>query len=215
MTKRFWTQEECELLKKLYSRRDIFVSDMQSILGRTTRQIYQKAIAMGLKRPDEIYVISGQIYTQSEAAKAHRFQKGHTPQNKGKKMSPELYAKCAPTMFKKGNTPGNHRPVGSERVNKDGYIEVKVAEPNKWKCKHRIIWERVHGSIPKGFNIQFIDGNPQNCVIENLYIISRAEQLKTKNSLIARYPENLQKVIRLRGALKRQITLHNKKRNEQ
>ncbi len=214
MKRKPWTQEECELLKELYSRTDIFVSAMQRILGRSSTQIYQKAAALGLRRPEEIRVISGQIFSQSEAAKATRFRKGCIPPNKGKRMSPELYAKLAPTMFKKGHTPGNHKPVGSERVNVDGYIERKVAEPNKWECKHRIIWRQAHGDIPKGYNIQFKDGNPLNCTLENLYIISRAEQMQTQNSLMARYPKELQKVIRLRGAVKRQMTLHNKKLNK-
>ena len=214
MKRKPWTQEECELLKELYSRTDIFVSDMQRILGRSSTQIYQKAAALDLRRPEEIYVISGQILSQSEAAKATRFRKGSIPPNKGKRMSPELYAKLAPTMFKKGNTPGNHKPVGSERVNVDGYIERKVAEPNKWECKHRIIWKQAHGDIPKGCNIQFKDGNPLNCTLSNLYLISRANQMKNENGLMARYPEELQKVIRLRGAVKRQMTLHNKKLNK-
>ena len=38
---------------------------------------------------------------------------------------------CERTWFKKGHIPANYRPVGSERVNADGYIEVKVADPNK------------------------------------------------------------------------------------
>ena len=214
MKRKPWTQEECELLKELYSRTDIFVSDMQRILGRSSTQIYQKAAALDLKRPEEIRVISGRIFSQSEAAKATRFRKGSIPPNKGKRMSPELYAKLAPTMFKKGNTPGNHKPVGSERVNVDGYIERKVAEPNKWEGKHRIIWKQAHGDIPKGCNIQFKDGNPLNCTLSNLYLISRANQMKNENGLMARYPEELQKVIRLRGAGKRQMTLHNKKLNK-
>ena len=207
-----WTQEECELLKELYSRTDIFVSDMQRILGRSSTQIYQKAAALGLRRPEEIYVISGQIFSQSEAAKATRFRKGSIPPNKGKRMSPELYAKIAPTMFKKGHTPGNHKPVGSERVNVDGYIERKVAEPNKWECKHRIIWKQAHGDIPKGYNVQFKDGNRLNISLDNLYLISRQRQLKEKNSLMARYPKEVRDVIHLCGAIKRQMTLYNKRK---
>ncbi len=38
-------------------------------------------------------------------------------------------------MFAKGNVPPNHRPVGSERISKDGYIEVKVAEPKQVEIK--------------------------------------------------------------------------------
>ena len=69
------------------------------------------------------------------------FQKGQVPMNKGKKMPPEVYEKAKATMFKSGNIPHNHRAVGSERVNVDGYVEVKIAEPNKWKLKQRLVYE--------------------------------------------------------------------------
>ena len=142
---------------------------------------------------------------------AHRFSKGHIPDNKGKRMSPEVYAQVQRTMFKKGHRPHNHRAVGSERINVDGYIEVKVAEPNRWRVKHRIIWEQVNGAIPKGFNVQFKNHNPLDCRIENLYLISKAEQMRTENSYIARYPKELQDVIRLKGAINRQIHKAEKK----
>jgi len=90
------------------------------------------------------------------------FEKGHIPQNKGKKMKPEQYKKCAGTMFKKGHIPHNHRPVGSERIGKDGYIEIKVAEPKKWKGKHVKIYEDYHGPVSKGCKVIFLDKNNRN-----------------------------------------------------
>ena len=95
--------------------------------------------------------------------------------------------------------------VGSERINVDGYIEIKVAEPNRWRVKHRVIWEQHNGAIPRGFNVQFKNHNPLDCRIENLYLISKAEQMRTENSFLARYPKELQDVIRLKGAINRQI----------
>ena len=141
------------------------------------------------------------------------FSKGHIPHNKGKKMPPEVYEKVKATMFKKGQMPTKHRPVGSERVNVDGYVEVKVAEPGKWRLKHRVVWEEANGPIPPGYNIQFRNKNRQDLRLENLYLISRAEQMGTENSIHARYPEELKKVIRLKGAIKRQITEHYKRNN--
>lgn len=214
MPRRYWKKNEEELLSQLWAGDGLFAREIAIIFQRPVSQVYNKAFAMGLRRPGKLRSKAGKIGSQTEASRAHQFTSGHTPANKGKMMSPELYAKLAPTMFKKGNTPGNHKPVGSERVNVDGYIERKVAEPNKWESKHRIIWKQAHGDIPKGYNIQFKDGNPLNCILENLYIISRAEQMQTQNSLTARYPKELQKVIRLRGAVKRQMTLHNKKLNK-
>ena len=108
-------------------------------------------------------------------------------------------------QFKKGHIPANHKPVGYERITKDGYVEVKTAEPNVFELKHRLVWVEWNGPIPSGCNIQFRDGNRQNCSIDNLYIISRSEQMRNENSYHARYPEEVKKLIQLKGALHRQI----------
>ena len=105
------------------------------------------------------------------------FPKGNVPRNKGQKMPPEVYEKAKATMFQKGHVPKNHRPVGSERISKDGYIEVKVAEHKKWRLKHNVVWEAHNGPIPKGSIVIFLDGNPTNLDISNLQCITRAENL--------------------------------------
>ncbi len=115
-------------------------------------------------------------------------------------------------QFKKGNRPHNTKDVGYERITKDGYVEVKVAGPNVFELKHRWIWKQANGEIPKGYNIQFKDGNRQNCRIDNLYMISRSQQLSKENSMFARYPKELQKLIKVKGALTRQI--NKRKENE-
>lgn len=106
-----------------------------------------------------------------------KFRKGQTPHNKGKKMPKEVYEKVKHTMFAKGNVPPNHRPVGSERISKDGYIEVKVAEPNKWRLKQRVVYEETKGKIHEGCPIIFLDGNKRNFDIDNLRCITRSELL--------------------------------------
>lgn len=107
-----------------------------------------------------------------------RFEKGSTPKNKGVKGI--IYEGCKKTWFKKGGLPVNHREVGSERINIDGYYEVKVSEPNVWRLKHNIIWEKHNGEIPKGNAIIFGDGNKLNLDINNLILVSR-QQLLTLN----------------------------------
>lgn len=110
-----------------------------------------------------------------------RFAKGKAPHNKGKPMPPEVKEKLKHTLFKKGNIAHNTRPVGSERVSKDGYIEVKFRD-NKglppggkgaWELKHRLVWMKHHGEIPKEHAVIFLDGNKRNFNIENLALISR------------------------------------------
>lgn len=95
--------------------------------------------------------------------------------NKGLKMSEEHYEKCKGTMFKKGQISARHRNVGSERINKAGRIEIKVAEPRTWKQKHRIIYEQHHNvKLNSNDIVTFLDGNPLNCDINNLVCFDRS-----------------------------------------
>ena len=109
------------------------------------------------------------------------FKKGQESFNKGKKwdefMSKEGQANSRTTCFKKGNIPINHREVGSERINVDGYLEIKVAEPNIWKLKHRVIYEEAYGPIPEGHMIIFADSNKLNLNLDNLILITLSENL--------------------------------------
>jgi len=112
-----------------------------------------------------------------------RFEKGHIPANKGKKgyMTPEQYEKCKATMFKKGNIPANSRPIGSERIDKrDGSILIKIQDghlQHNWTSKSRYIYEQAHGKIPKGHKVIFADGNNRNFDLDNLVLVSNAEEL--------------------------------------
>ncbi|MDC9620839.1 HNH endonuclease signature motif containing protein [Xenorhabdus sp. XENO-7] len=99
------------------------------------------------------------------------FTQGHSPANKGKKG----LTGANTGSFKKNHRPHNDLPIGSEVVTQDGYVKVKVAIPSKWKLKHRLVWEQHHGPIPKSGVIKFIDDNKQNCVIENLMLVSKPE----------------------------------------
>lgn len=104
----------------------------------------------------------------------NQWEKGHTPWNKGLKgyMGPNE------TSFKKGEIPPNYLPVGSERVTADGYIEIKIEDPNVWKGKHILIWEKHNGPVPEGHCIIFGDGDRQNLDIGNLICVSRGQLLK-------------------------------------
>jgi len=103
---------------------------------------------------------------------AKRFHKGDKPFNAGKK-----HIHNSSTKFKKGSVPKNHKPVGSKRLTKDGYYEIKISEPKKWEASHRTIWKQYYGEIPKGMIIIFKDGNQLNPNISNLEMISRRENL--------------------------------------
>lgn len=104
------------------------------------------------------------------------FKKGQIPWNKGKRGV--NYEGCKATQFKKGHKPANWRPLGSERISKDGYIEVKIADGrlNKnWKAKHVMIWEEHNGPVPSGHAVIFGDRNKRNFNLDNLILVSRAQ----------------------------------------
>ena len=198
-----WTQEEIDTLTRMYPNH--YAREIADILGRGISSIHCKASSLGLESSLEKIQRAGYETSKSPASIAARFQKGSVPLNKGKKVSPEVYSKIQPTMFKKGRTPVNHRDVGEERVNVYGYIEIKVSEPNTWRLKHRVMWEQVNGTIPMGYNVQFKNHNPLDCRIENLYLISKADQLAKENSFYAKYPKKIQEIIRLKGVVNRAI----------
>lgn len=107
-----------------------------------------------------------------------RIEKGSTPWNLGKSG----YMGANATSFKKGNRPHNWQPVGYERITKDGYIAVKIADPNVFELKHRHVWQQAHGPLPKGYVIVFKNKDKQDCRLENLEIITRGELARLNQS---------------------------------
>lgn len=110
------------------------------------------------------------------------YKKGSVPWNKGVYG----YMGANKTSFKKGHIPKNWKPVGSERIDTEGYTLIKIAEPRKWALKHRIIWEEHHKKkVPRDCVIIFADGDKTNFNIENLICVSRKElRVLNKCSLI-------------------------------
>jgi len=140
-----------------------------------------------------------------------RFKKGMVSHNKGKKqiefMSPEAIERTKASRFKKGNIPHNAKghydgEVTVRRCKGRLYKYVRISL-RRWRELHRVTWEQHHGAIPKGYNVQFRDGNSLNCDISNLYLISRKEQIKLNT--IQRFPPEVKKTIRVLGKLRRKI----------
>ena len=101
-----------------------------------------------------------------------RFKKGDTP-------NPKTYEGLAErgknTRFKKGNKPWNIAKVGEKRVTTDGYVKVKLEEPNVWAYEHRLNWESVNGVVPSGYCLIFLDSDPLNTDLSNLELVKRSE----------------------------------------
>jgi hypothetical protein len=141
-----------------------------------------------------------------ESGKVHRYKKGHIAWNKGQ------YMRLNPaTEFKKGQMPHNYKPVGSERITKDGYKERKVADPKKWKGVHIIVWEEHHGQVPPKHKVVFKSNDRLNCDITNLEMISYKEAML--RNTIQRYPQEIVRTIKTLSKLKKTIRNHGAKQN--
>lgn len=119
------------------------------------------------------------------------YKKGCIPWNKGKKG----FMGANRTSFKKGHRPKSWKPVGSERIDRDGYTLIKISNEGgmwqRWALKHRVVWEKHYKmKVPKGSVIIFADGDKSNLDIENLICVSRNE-LRVLNQcrLISSVPE--------------------------
>lgn len=85
------------------------------------------------------------------------------------------------TKFQKLTKPHNYKPLFSEFINSDGYVEIKIAEPNKWQLKHRYIYEQKFGKIKDGYSVIFADGDRTNFDIGNLLCVKVKDKLVMKN----------------------------------
>lgn len=159
-----------KIFKATKEERDFFT---EYVPGNTYKEI-QAEFCKRFNKPLTSNQVKGYIKRNGlKTGTDGRFKKGQTPPNKGMKG---WYAQgMERNWFKKGNIPQNYKPVGSERINKDGYIEIKVKDPNKWQLKHRYVWEKENGKVPKGMILIFKDNNKLNVCLDNLILISRAE----------------------------------------
>ena len=191
------------MLRKLYPNN--YTQWVAQEMGRSVSSIVGMAGVLGLHKSEPFRKI--EMKRQADRLRIigepSRYQKGREPENKGKKMPREVYAKVAPYMFKKGNESKNKALVGTTRTSKDGYLEMKVADPNRWQALHRMMWEDTFGPIPKGGVVRFRTADKYNYDPINLELITRKEHM-LRNS-IARFPQELKQVIKLTHKLKRKV----------
>ncbi len=190
-----WTGYELRLLGKLYPVTPNRI--LGEMFGRTVAAIKCAAQAHGFSKSPTF---------MSSPEFSGRFRKGQIPWTAGRKMP--YNANSARTQFKKGALPHNTVPVGTEVVDREGYLKRKVSDrrdvPSRrnWRFVHRILWEQHHGKIPENHIVIFKNGDRSDIRIENLKCISMQENAR-KNR--ARYPEEIHRISRLIGAINRQV----------
>lgn len=205
------TRSEIEYIIKHYPHRR--TRDIERELGVSKNSIYKYVARIGLKKTAEFLASpeSGIMRKGTTRGLKTQFKKGHTPANKGKKMSPELRKRVEHTFFKKGHVPVNTLCDGAitTRNDKRGIPQKHIRiSPRKWQYLSNYIWEQANGPKPKGYNIVFKDRNALNYDLKNLELISDSE-LMLRNSIM-NYPEELRSTIRTLSTLNKEINKHEK-----
>lgn len=201
MARHIWTEEEIEFLREVYPyypNKEI----AEMLKDKFGIEVTDKQLGNARKNND----LPKKVIPNSGC-----YRKGDEPWNKGKKMPEETKKKLEKTWFQKGQTTHNHRPLGSTRIDRDGYKLIKIAEPNKWIVYSRYVYERAHGEkLKKNEAIIFADGDKTNFAIDNLVKVSRANLLYLNNKkLIFDDPEltktgvNVSKVVEKINKLER------------
>lgn len=112
-----------------------------------------------------------------------QFERGQVPANKGKRCPEGVggrHPNARKTQFRKGQEPHNTKHLGHERLSKDGYVEISVAETNphtgygrRYVHKHVYLWEAANGPVPEGYCLKSLDGDKTNTDPSNWTAIPR------------------------------------------
>ena len=114
-----------------------------------------------------------------------QFALGQEPMNKGVPCPPGQggrHPNAAATQFRKGERRGVavrlYKPIGTERLSKEGYLERKIHDgmplQSRWRAVHLVRWEEINGPIPAGHALKCLDGDRLNTDPRNWDCIPRA-----------------------------------------
>lgn len=221
MTRRFWTPAEVELLRRAYA--DHTTEALATTFNRTVGQVHQKANKLGLKKSAAYLARIAANSGLAEAGRATRRQPGQAPWNKGKPGSTGTHPNSRKTQFRRGERRGiaveMYQPIGTERISKDGYLEIKTNDDmplqGRWQAVHRIVWEAAHGQIPAKHVVRFLPGQHTTVRAEitadRLECISMVENMR--RNTVHRYPKEIARAVQLMGALNRRINNVEKQNN--
>jgi hypothetical protein len=204
-----------QMMREKYA--DTPTQELANLFGTSLGAVHRFAARLNLSKSKEYVarIARERTLRPNHGGRLHRFQPGHPSWNKGRKM-PKSWSTpgMKRTQFKKGQKPTKWRPVGSTRIDVDGYMWRKVAdirhsEPNwwtGWKMEHVLLWEKRHKrKVPKGHVIIFRDKNRLNFQAKNLRCISRKELARMNHHGYLNYPLELRRLIIAAGKLRNLI----------
>ena len=211
MTRRPWTSQDIATLRAIYA--ETPTAAVAEQLGRGVRAVYDKANELRLKKSPH-YLLAQRRENVLAAGIATRWAPGTAPWNKG--VPYDSGPNSHETRFRPGGTPHNWVPVGTYRINRDGYLDRKVTDKRggakDWEAAHRLVWKETHGEIPAGHVVVFRPGRAST-VLEDitpdaLELVTRQELMR--RNTVHRYPEDVKVAIRQLGVFRRKINKRTK-----
>lgn len=206
---RAWPAWQLEMVRRHYAttRTDV----LAAAIGRKPQHVYSMALRLGLRKGPEFLASdrSGRILRGGKLGQQHQFKPGIVPWNKGLKG---LDIGGRATRFQPGQRPHTWLPVGSLRINAEGYLERKYSDdpgsPSKrWRTVARLVWEAAHGPLPPGHAVVFRPGRAstrvEDITLDAVECITRAELMR--RNTVHNLPPELVEVVRLRAVLTRAI----------
>lgn len=212
--KREWKRSEIALLKEHYPHRR--TSDLAKILCIEVELVYAKCYRLGLRKSDAFLVTgpTGRFLPGGKYSIETQFKPGHKTWNAG--IPFESGGRSKETQFKPGQIPSGTMPIGSYRVVKEGkkytHLECKTSDKSgnssqRWTAVSRLVWEAVHGPVPKGCIVVFKPGQ-RTTVLEEI-TIERLDCITRGEHAIRNHPRKtnaeLGRLYQIKGAITRQI----------
>lgn len=213
--RRAWSDDELARLRAWYpDRKTAWIAEQ---MGRSAKSVYKTAHDLGLRKSHAFLSSesSGRLQRHDHRARLTQFPKGHSPWNKGSHFTSG--GRSAETRFKKGRPPHearNYLPIGTLRINADGYLERKLtddqslAPARRWVAVHRLVWIDAHGPVPAGHIVVFKPGrkttDPARITLDDVELITRVENMR--RNTVHNLPPALKEVVDLKRNLARRIT---------
>lgn len=223
-----WTPKAEAKLRKLFP--VLSAEEIAARLGCKLSSIHNRAHKLGLRKSkDWVSQRTAKRWQEGrhEGSRAHCFQKGTVPHNKGLRRPGYAPGNMAKTQFKKGRPASqahNYVPIGTEKYDPKRKVLVRkiTDDPSiypaaRWRPVHVMVWEAVHGKVPTGHIVIFRPGMKslvaREITIDRIELVTLRENMR--RNTIHNLPKDLAQVVQLRGVLIRKINRKEKQNEKQ
>jgi hypothetical protein len=204
-----WTDADHDLLRRLYP--DTPAAEVARQIGVTRTAVAQKVGALGIRKSETALAELRRVRIarlQAALAAGRGRALPIVPWNKGMRGLPgHQNGKRFEAGVRMGAAKKNWMPVGSERLDDEGYLRRKIRDDGprhlRWRGVHQLLWEEAHGPVPPGFAVCFIDGDRRHLALDNLALVSRADLMR-RNS-VTNYGPAIAGALQAIGKLKKQL----------